>query len=243
MALILYGVSEEPPTMAVLQALEYLELKYKFVTIDHATDDIESKQYLQKSPQKEIPVLDDNGARVPKAQRTHKLHFSNAILEYLADQYQKDETLYPRDPKARAVINQRLCFNLSTYYRHVCEYAVRSNTLEPIFFTYERSPLLLKKARIALKSFNSHLTRLGSKYVAGDHITIADFQLMATTVCLEAINFDLDGYPSIKRWYDVYKVENPKLWKILEHGMKQMSYFESLPVFDNYDHPIHPTSY
>nr|CAI5869957.1 unnamed protein product [Callosobruchus analis] len=144
MSLILYGISEEPPTMAVLQALSYLELNYKFVTVDYATEENDTKQYLQKSPQREIPLLDDD-----------------------ADKYPKDETLYPKDPQARAIVNQRLSFNLSTYYRHVCEYSVRSHMLEPVFFTYERSPLLLEKARIAVERLNTYLTLFGSKYVAG----------------------------------------------------------------------------
>lgn len=61
----------------------------------------------------------------------YSFDFSNAILQYLADKYAKDDTLYPKDPKERAIVNHRLCFNLSTYYRYISEYVVRTN-----IFTY-----------------------------------------------------------------------------------------------------------
>nr|CAH7760426.1 unnamed protein product [Callosobruchus chinensis] len=228
MTLTLYGVSDGPPTIAVLQALEYLELEFKFVTINYAIGEHRTEEYAQKNPQKEMPVLDDNGFYLSE---------SNAILQYLAEKYAKDdETLYPNDPQARAVVNHRLCFNLSTYYKYICEYA-----LELIFFTYERTPMRLKKVHIALDNLNTYLASSGSKYVAGDNITIADFQLATTTMCLEAIKFDINRYPLINKWYNMYKVENPRLWNILGQGMKQLAHFEeNPPILANLDHPIHP---
>lgn len=51
-------------------------------------------------------------------------NFSNAILQYLAEKYAKDDKIYPKDPKSRAIVNHRLCFNLSTYYRYISEHVV-----------------------------------------------------------------------------------------------------------------------
>lgn len=66
--------------------------------------------------------------------------------------------------------------------------------MAPIFFDYERTPLGLKKVHIALDTFNTYLKVVGKKYVAADNITIADFQLVASTMCLEAIDFDFSKY-------------------------------------------------
>lgn len=52
--------------------------------------------------------------------------FSNAILQYLADKYGKDDKFYPKDVQTRAIVNHRLCFNLSTYYRYISEHVVSS---------------------------------------------------------------------------------------------------------------------
>ena len=50
--------------------------------------------------------------------------YSNAILQYLADQYDISNKLYPKAPKLRAIVNHRLCFNLALYYRNISEYTV-----------------------------------------------------------------------------------------------------------------------
>ncbi|XP_018564199.1 glutathione S-transferase 1-1 [Anoplophora glabripennis] len=227
MPLTLYAVSDGPPSLAVRQALKYLELEHTLVNVDFGRGDHMTDEYAQKNPQKEIPVLDDDGFFLSE---------SNAILQYLAEKYGKDEFLYPQDPQARAIVNHRLCFNLSTYYRNISEHV-----MAPIFFDYQRTPLSLKKTNIALDNFNTYLVRLGTKYAAGDHVTIADFQLVTSTMCLEAINFDISPYPLVKNWYENYKKEYPHLWSIVEEGMKEIEEFErNPPDLSHMDHPIHP---
>nr|XP_023027125.1 glutathione S-transferase 1 [Leptinotarsa decemlineata]7RKA_A Chain A, glutathione S-transferase u1 [Leptinotarsa decemlineata]7RKA_B Chain B, glutathione S-transferase u1 [Leptinotarsa decemlineata] len=227
MPITLYSVSDGPPSLAVRQALEYLGLEHKLVNVDFGIGEHMTEEFAQKNPQKEIPVLDDNGFLLGE---------SNAILQYLAERYGKDDTIYPKDPMARAVVNHRLCFNLSTYYRYISEY-----TLAPMFFDYQRTPLGLKKTHIALDNFNTYLKLLGKKYAAGETVTIADFQLVTATMCLEAINFDISPWPLVENWYDTYKLEHPTLWKIVEGGMKELEAFEKNPPdLSHMDHPIHP---
>ena len=50
-------------------------------------------------------------------QNIYFLFFSRAIIAYLVDQYGKDDSLYPKDPKQRAVVNQRLYFDAGTLYQ------------------------------------------------------------------------------------------------------------------------------
>lgn len=59
------------------------------------------------------------------------MFFSNAILQYLADKYAKGSSIYPEEPKERALVNHRLCFDLGSYYSTVVAYAVIS-----FFFTF-----------------------------------------------------------------------------------------------------------
>lgn len=66
--------------------------------------------------------------------------------------------------------------------------------MAPIFFDYERTPLGLKKVHIALDVFETYFTRLGKEYAAADHLTIADFPLINSTMTLEAIGFDFSKY-------------------------------------------------
>jgi glutathione S-transferase len=51
---------------------------------------------------------------------------SHAILGYLVNQYAKDDSLYPKEPKKRAVIDQRLHFDTGVFFPRFGSYYVSS---------------------------------------------------------------------------------------------------------------------
>ncbi|XP_075146573.1 GST-containing FLYWCH zinc-finger protein isoform X2 [Haematobia irritans] len=224
----LYAVSDGPPSLAVRMCLKALNLPYELHNVDYIASEHLSQDYAKKNPQKEIPVLDDDGFFLSE---------SIAIMQYLCDKYGPDSPIYPKDAKERALVNHRLCFNMAFYYSSIGAY-----TMAPIFFDYERTEMGLKKVQNALSVFETYLKTLGTKYAASNSLTIADFGLVSATLCLEAIGFDLSGYPLITKWYQTFKKEYPQYWEIANGGMQEIIEFErNPPDLSHMNHPFHPT--
>jgi len=91
-------------TMMVARVLG-LEVNLKFV--DLLTDEQMTPAFLKINPQHNVPVINDDG---------FYLNESRAICTYLIQKYAKDDTLYPKDPAQRALVNHRLYFDMGTLY-------------------------------------------------------------------------------------------------------------------------------
>lgn len=53
-------------------------------------------------------------------------------MTYLADAYGKNDTLYPKNPKCRALVDQRLYFDIGTLYARFADYYVSFIFIETI---------------------------------------------------------------------------------------------------------------
>ena len=111
----LYSVSDGPPSLAVRMAFKQLNIPFELVNVDFGLGEHMTEEYAKMNPQKEIPVLDDDGFLLSE-------HI--AIMQYLCDKYRPDSPLYPKDPKARAIVNHRLCFNMAFFYSSISAYVV-----------------------------------------------------------------------------------------------------------------------
>ncbi|XP_019891139.1 glutathione S-transferase 4-like [Musca domestica] len=151
-------------------------------------------EFLKINPQHTIPTLVDNG---------FALWESRAIMVYLVEKYGKqDDPLYPSCPKKRALINQRLYFDMGTLYQGFANY------FYPQFKEKKPAdPELFKKFEVTLDFLNTFLSE--SKYAAGDSLTLADLALLASVSTFEAVNIDVSKYEHIARWYALVKETAP----------------------------------
>jgi glutathione S-transferase len=118
---------------------------------------------------------------------------SRAIASYLVEQYGKDHFLYPKDPKRKAIINQRLYFDMGTLYKSLCDYYY------PIYFEGKKAePEKFKKIEENFEVLEKLLD--GQEYAAADHLTLADFSLIASITTFEPTGIDLKQYENVTRW-------------------------------------------
>lgn len=105
--------------------------------------------------------------------------------------------------KTRAVINQRLYFDMGTLYAKFADYYYPQ-----IFHQQPADPEKFKAMENALGFFNKFLET--SKYAAGNELTIADIPLVSTISSYDiSAGFDLSSYPNIIRWYELCKETVP----------------------------------
>lgn len=118
----------------------------------------------KKNPQKTVPFLDDNGFYLSE---------SRAILFYLVNSRAPESVLLGRFPKKRALIHQRLHYELGTIG------PIASQIMRPVFMdkTTVVSEELKEKLYEALTIVNGFLER--SAYIADNFISIADFSYLA----------------------------------------------------------------
>ncbi|PSN34570.1 Glutathione S-transferase 1-1 [Blattella germanica] len=127
------------------------------------------------------------------------------------DQYAKDDTLYPKDPKKRALVNQRLYFDAGTLYQRFLDYycAILWLGEEPDLAKYEK----FKEAVQILDTFLE-----GRTWAAGDNLTVADIDLVTTITSAETFGFKVKPYTNVARWLAKAKNTIPGYEEINQAG-------------------------
>jgi len=147
-------------------------------------------EYLKLNPNGRVPTIIDDG---------FVMWESNAIVQYLASKHAQG-TWYPTDLKARGRAVQWMDWAVSTY----------SPAAGPVFMGLIRTPpekrdmAAINKARDAwsknVAMLDDHLA--GSKYIAGDAITMGDMPVAIFTWRWFGLSIQRETYANVKRWYD-----------------------------------------
>ncbi|KAH8382068.1 hypothetical protein KR009_001654 [Drosophila setifemur] len=164
---------------------EHLGVKLNKKQVNTLKGEQMNPEFIKINPQHTIPTIVDDG---------FILWESRAIAGYLVEKYGKDDSLYPNDPQKRAVINQRLYFDMGSMYDSMAKYYFK------VFFTgQDGTEEDYKRVENTIGFLNTFLE--GHDYVAGDQLTIADFSILASVTNFECLGFDLSKYPNVVRWY------------------------------------------
>ncbi|KAF5287201.1 hypothetical protein FQA39_LY16020 [Lamprigera yunnana] len=148
-----------------------------------------SPEFVKINPQHCVPTIVDNDL---------VLWESNVIATYLLEQYSKDDSLYPKDTKKRALVDQRLYFNNGVLAQRFGEYYY------PIMMT-GAAPDLEKYKRMeeALEFLNTFLK--SQEFVAGNNLTVADYVISTTITTFLVAKFDISPYKDVEKWYKKVK--------------------------------------
>nr|APW77568.1 glutathione S-transferase delta 1 [Pieris rapae] len=185
-AIKLYYLPPSPPCRAVMMTARVIGLELDLVLTNIMKGEHLTPEYLKMNPQHTIPTIDDNG---------FILWESRAIMSYLANAYGRDGSLYPKNPRLRAIVDQRLQFDVGTLFsRYSALYAPMLMRGEP----YNEE--LAAKVTEAVAWLNTLIE--GKPFVAGDNMTIADISIVVTISSLDAFNFDFSAYDNVSKWYE-----------------------------------------
>ncbi|XP_058791252.1 glutathione S-transferase 1-like [Phymastichus coffea] len=209
MPIDLYYVPGSSPCRAVRLVAAAVGVELNLKLTDLMAKEHLKPEFIKMNPQHTLPTLDDNG---------FYLWESRAICTYLIDKYSQDDSLYPKDPKQRAIINQRLYFDLDCLYNSFADYLYPQ-----MFGGAPADPEKLKKCYESLDTLEKFLE--GRSYVAADHMTVADLALVTSVSNFTIIDFDLTPYKNTLAWLDKIKAEAPNYEGTNGEGLKA---FEAL---------------
>ncbi|XP_043065165.1 uncharacterized protein LOC108087889 [Drosophila ficusphila] len=182
----LYYMPCSPPCHPVFMTAKAVGVKLNKKLVNVWDDEHLKPEFLKLNPQHTIPTLVDNG---------FALWESRAILVYLVEKYGKTDSLYPKCPKKRALINQRLYFDFGTLFQSFADYYYPQ-----MFGNASADPEKFKKIEAAFEFLNTFLE--GQEYAAGDTLTLADIALVASVSKFEVADFEISKYPHVNRWYE-----------------------------------------
>lgn len=192
-SLILHKLNPSPPSRAVMIMGEILGLKFHYKDMLLMQKDHLTPNYTDMNPMRTIPVLKDGD---------FVLADSHAICTYLVNKYggEKRELLYPSEAHARAVIDQRLHFDSGVLFPRMAVIgfaALRGQT-------GGADVQQINNIENGYDIINNYLEK--TKYLAADHVTVADVCAGATVTSHEIIiEVNGDKYPRTKEWIEDLK--------------------------------------
>jgi len=195
---VVYGIAISAPVRIVRMTCEALGVEYETKEVDLMKGEHMTEEYLKINPQHNIPAMVDGD---------FKLNESRAIALYLVNSYGKDDKLYPKDPKARAVVDQRLYFDMGAFYHNFgqCVYPLVFGGVDKL------EEEKVKKFEEVLGWVNGWVE---SGFVAGtDHLTVADISIAST---LETILQTLEHAEFVKDFDTKYANLKPYMKRVSE---------------------------
>ena len=162
MAITFYYGSGSPYAWRVWLALEHKKLAYDFKLLSFSDGDARKPEFLKLNPRGRVPVIVDGD---------FVLSESNAIIEYLDEQYPASAPLFPGTTRERAVV-RRWVADIDDSID-----AAMGRMGEAVFGKNANAEELQAARAQFLKELEYVAGRMQGDYLAGASISAADFAL------------------------------------------------------------------
>lgn len=124
----LYFTAGSPPARAVLLLLRHLELEVEIIPLELLNKREQySNEFLKLNPAHQVPTLIEDDFVLTE---------SRAILTYLMNSKNPESDLYPKDPRKRAVVDQRLSFDHVLFTKNRALMVRLQIDLKPFFLNF-----------------------------------------------------------------------------------------------------------
>jgi glutathione S-transferase len=154
--------------------------------------------FLEINPNGRIPALTDTFSDG----KTIRLFESASILEYLAEQYDKDHKIsYPHGSRESYEVRNWLMFQnaglgpMQGQANHFVRYAP-----EKIEYGINR---YVNETRRLYGVLDKHLAASKSGFIVGDHISIADITTIGWVMSAGWAGIEIDEFPHLKAWEEM----------------------------------------
>lgn len=206
----LYYIIASPPARAVIHTLNALNVPYELVELNLLKGEHRTEEFLKLNPQHTVPTLvDEDGFAIWE---------SHAINAYLVNKYGKNDKLYPKEAKARAIVDQRLHFDNGTLFTSLRGAARR------IFFKKEITKMTDEIITTFEEGYDFLETFLaGKQYAAGNDVTIADFSIITTLNNSSVlVPIKSEKYPLVTEYMKRLEANVPGLKQLEEEGKEKI---------------------
>jgi glutathione S-transferase len=180
----IFGDTNSGNCLKVKWVCDYLRLPYRWIDIDTMKGETRTPEFLKLNSAGQVPTVELDDGRA--------LAQSNAIIRYLA----RGSDLIPADAYTAAKMDEWLFWEQYSHepYIAVCRFQM-IYLKKP---ASELDPEKVKRGYAALARMQQHLAE--SRFLAGEAASLADVSLLAYTRVAHEGGFDLDNYPSLRRW-------------------------------------------
>jgi glutathione S-transferase len=165
--------------------LNILKVSCERVPVDFINKEHKTERFLKLNPLGEIPVLDDGGVRLRDTQ---------AILVYIARQYDRSNTWFPDAPDSMGRIMQWLSFGGNELMA-----AAGARLVNTLNYPLDL-PALQARAIAAFRILDAHLS--DREFLELGHPTIGDIACFPYVAMAGEGGIELKAYPNLPRWID-----------------------------------------